>query len=592
MSRYLLFLCLTICSVLSVHPTIQVPVHKHLKKVEQGQMYLVNNPLRVGIVQFPSPSNHENLYDYSKPRIEVVHDILANIGYHYTYTIDTQSILMEALEVGELDVIFGMPKNNDVHPQMLYSLPYEDIVDETKQSSETSRVYLMACASMKHYPLIRHINREVLKQNSGYLIGYLQKQWFGVTVYLHQYLRLQNILSQVFITCIVAAIFLIFIFVRVGYLSIESRNKTRYLHALFNKFPVPVYILEKLGGNIRYAYLNDVAKSKQFAIREECEEKAMDQHKKRLLNACKLAVTTRETVSFVDRRIAESPYTVYTSPCTFQGETRIIKTVVDTKELLFLKEIAEENSKQKDEFLANISHEVRTPLNSILGFCQLLPEMSNEEASEALDIIEKKSKQLHKLIDDILILSKLESHEIQINHTDISNAEWLPSVVERVHEELDSPSSVPVYCDQGTFFSSVSIDKELAYIVLSNLLQNAIKFTTTGTIHIGCACIPNYIVYYIQDTGKGMTEEECFKIFNRFVKLDTFTQGTGLGLPIVRRVVDILSGHLGMYSVPAQGTTCYFCYPNIGKFADLELPSAPELIHLKDAVWIGSSPKV
>ncbi len=592
MYRFTLLFILTICCNIVASSSNQAPQLGPLVTVEHGQLYQDDRPLRIGIVRVFPPSIVKKSSEYPRAVIEVVHQLLSTTGYHYKYVVDTQDTLIKALNADQLDIVFGIPQHDSVHPMLLYSMPYVDIPHYHESSSQSSHTYFVACALLEHYELIRQMNCKMFIQNSGNYLGYLQRKWLGVSIYLHDYFRIQSILNMLLIACIILAILLVMIFARVTFLSIDRRNRTIYLKALLNKFPVPVYILDKIDGRLEYAYVNDVAKSKQFAIREECDSDMLRQHKNRLKSACKEAIRTRKTVSFVDRRMPESPYTVYVSSCTFQGETRAIKTVVNTKELLVLKDIAEKNSKLKDEFLANISHEVRTPLNSILGFCQLLPELSGEEATDALAIVEKKSKQLHKLINDILLLSKFESSEIQINLSEIYNHEWLPNVIERLDDELDVPAKVPVHYVHHDYSKHVTIDKELAYIILSNLLQNAIKFTTNGAVHIGCAYMSDYLVYYIKDTGIGMTKEECTRIFNRFVKLNTFTQGTGLGLPIVLRVVEILHGHLGIYSIPGEGTICYFCYPLDNDYEQtFSNIQEPILMHLKDAVWIGTSPE-
>lgn len=584
MYRILLTVILSFIFVISVQTKEQTPSKERLVKVEQGVMYRDGKPLRVGIVLFPSPYMQQEKSGLSGPMIDVVHEVLKHTKYNYTYIIDKRAQLIEGMQDGKIDVVFGVHKEYDVHPHLLYTMPYTELDVLEDEYDELSSKYITACSTMENYDFVRRLNHKLLKYNSGYYLGYVQKQWYGITMYFDKYMKLHNLMNLVLVTCVILAGFLVVVLVRVSYLSYQSRQKSHYLHEILNKFPVPVYILDE---HIEYTYVNDAAKTEQFAVREECEEAILKQHKNRLKTACNKASHSNATVSFVDSRIPESPYTVYVSPCTYQRQARAIKTVVNTKELFVQKEMAERNSKLKDEFLANISHEVRTPLNSILGFCQLLPEMSEDEVADALGIIETKSKQLHKLINDILLLSKFESSEVNVNPREVFNFEWLPTVVERVHEELDAPATVPVHYVHHNCSTRTSIDTELSYIVMSNLLQNAIKFTKTGAVHVGCGCIPNYLVFYVHDTGNGMTEEECRHIFNRFVKLDTFTQGTGLGLPIVQRIVEILNGHLGLYSVPGKGTTCYFCYPAFFEQEDIQPDEAAYMAHLHEAMWIG-----
>lgn len=221
---------------------------------------------------------------------------------------------------------------------------------------------------------------------------------------------------------------------------------------------------------------------------------------------------------------------------------------------------AEESDRLKSAFLANMSHEIRTPLNAIVGFSNLIAYAdSKEETQEYIKVIETNNDLLLQLINDILDLSKIEAGKLDFNMGEINILELLNQILHifslRVKNEvfiiLDTPE-----CN----FTILSERNRLAQ-VLTNFLSNAIKFTERGSIHLGCKLINEGLYFYVTDTGKGIAEENISKVFERFSKFDTFSQGNGLGLSISKSIIIRLGGTIGVESVLGKGSTFWFILP-------------------------------
>lgn len=226
--------------------------------------------------------------------------------------------------------------------------------------------------------------------------------------------------------------------------------------------------------------------------------------------------------------------------------------------LIGAKEKAEEADRLKSAFLANMSHEIRTPLNAIVGFSSLLEEAEDaEEKHLYATIIEENNKLLLQLISDILDLSKIEAGTFdiipeQVDAQQLCN-ELLQSMQVRATEQVEILLAPEL--PELTFTS----DKNRLYQVLLNFVTNALKFTSEGSIVIDYRINGNEVRFSVQDTGMGIEPEKQEAIFTRFVKLNNFIAGTGLGLPICQSIVTQLGGKIGVESEPGKGS-CFWFY--------------------------------
>ena len=228
--------------------------------------------------------------------------------------------------------------------------------------------------------------------------------------------------------------------------------------------------------------------------------------------------------------------------------------------LIGAKEKAEEADRLKSAFLANMSHEIHTPLNAIVGFSSLLEEAEDaEEKHLYATIIEENNKLLLQLISDILDLSKIEAGTFdiipeQVDAQQLCN-ELLQSMQVRATEQVEILLAPEL--PELTFTS----DKNRLYQVLLNFVTNALKFTSEGSIVIDYRINGNEVRFSVQDTGMGIEPEKQEAIFTRFVKLNNFIAGTGLGLPICQSIVTQLGGKIGVESEPGKGSCFWFTYP-------------------------------
>ena len=222
---------------------------------------------------------------------------------------------------------------------------------------------------------------------------------------------------------------------------------------------------------------------------------------------------------------------------------------------------AEAADKMKSKYLADMSHEIRTPLNAIVGFAHLVTETTNaSEQREYFSIINKNCDLLLKLINDILDLSKIESGRLNYNVSEVE--------LRDICQEAYVVQSLKMTSDVALLYNSVAmpsvrlwIDPHRVEQVLLNLLSNAIKFTSKGFISLFYEVEDMFVRVSVMDTGIGISEEKLESVFERFVKLDDFYQGAGLGLPICKMIVEQLGGEIGVRSELGKGSTFWFTLP-------------------------------
>lgn len=223
---------------------------------------------------------------------------------------------------------------------------------------------------------------------------------------------------------------------------------------------------------------------------------------------------------------------------------------------------AEESDRLKTAFLANISHEVRTPLNAITGFSSLLETAStDEERKEYIKIIQTNNDQLLRLMNDIIDLAKLESDTMKFSYSDVNLNQIFYNLKNIFQSTLEIGSNIQFTFKPALNNCYIHTDQEHVSQVLANFLSNAFKFTQKGNITFGYEIQGKEIYCYVQDTGKGISPEDQKRVFDRFTKIKTNKPGTGLGLSLCKMIVDKLQGEIGMTSEPEKGSTFWFTLP-------------------------------
>lgn len=220
---------------------------------------------------------------------------------------------------------------------------------------------------------------------------------------------------------------------------------------------------------------------------------------------------------------------------------------------------AEESDRLKSAFIANMSHEIRTPLNSIVGFSDLLLDADTtiEERKEYIRIIKQNNDLLLHLISDILDISKIESGMIDLKFGIVDVKE----VCQELIASFPINTDIPIVLESNSEDCVISTDKLRLIQIMKNLIGNSIKFTKQGQITIGYRLDGNKMIFFVKDTGIGISKEAQKDVFVRFIKINSFTPGTGLGLPICKSLVEKLGGEIWLESELGQGSCFWFSLP-------------------------------
>ncbi|MBP6066442.1 MAG: response regulator [Bacteroides sp.] len=258
------------------------------------------------------------------------------------------------------------------------------------------------------------------------------------------------------------------------------------------------------------------------------------------------------------------------SPMIICIEWDITQLELMKRELMVQKEHAERANRLKSAFLANMSHEIRTPLNAIVGFSRIIAESEDKtERHTYYEIVEANNDQLLKLINEILDLSKIESGIVEFTNAPVK-LNQLCSEIYDTHV-FRCPPGVTLVFEPSNEELMVDSDKSRVFQVVSNLIGNAFKFTTDGTVSYGYRQEGDWVHFRVSDTGIGIAPENVDNIFDRFIKANSIAQGTGLGLSICRTIIERLGGEISLETELGKGTTFTFTLPVLKR--DFDQPS-------------------
>jgi PAS domain S-box-containing protein len=248
-------------------------------------------------------------------------------------------------------------------------------------------------------------------------------------------------------------------------------------------------------------------------------------------------------------------------------------------QLTIAKEKAEESDRLKTAFLASMSHEIRTPMNAIIGFTDLLsdPDFSKEEKDEFIELVNNNGNILLRLIDDIIDIAKIEAGEFNVDETECHVNKIISEVIVASKDNLKRQGKETIeltsYLASSSENFAIISDPTRFRQIITNLIGNAQKFTMTGKIEVGYLIKNNdillgdelFIQFYVKDTGIGIPEEKREIIFDRFKQADDTVSkkygGTGLGLTITKKLVNLMGGEIWVESEVGKGSTFYFTLP-------------------------------
>jgi len=228
---------------------------------------------------------------------------------------------------------------------------------------------------------------------------------------------------------------------------------------------------------------------------------------------------------------------------------------------------AKKSDQLKSAFLANMSHEIRTPLNAIVGFSSLIYEdhITNDEKKTFGKLIEQNSDYLLGLINDIVDVSMVESNQLTIKKIDLDVAPLLLNLCQNFQDKVSADRKLEVICLFNEPNLMIYTDRERLIQILRNLLTNAIKYTETGSIEVNCRRETDDYIFSVKDTGVGIDQANQQIIFDRFMKIesnkDQLYRGTGIGLFLSKRLVEMLGGKIWVESEPGKGSTFQFTIP-------------------------------
>jgi len=262
---------------------------------------------------------------------------------------------------------------------------------------------------------------------------------------------------------------------------------------------------------------------------------------------------------------------------TINNEKCVLSSVDDISarkkyetELIASREKAVESDKLKTAFMSNISHEIRTPLNAIVGFSTLLgePDIDSEKKESYIELITKSSDHLLTIVSDIMEISNIEAGIVKLKKTDININIFLSDLYKQYKPKaLEKGIDLRITTELPDRSSDIHVDNTKLGQVLSNLLNNAFKFTDTGQIEFGYEVKNDFLKFYVKDTGIGIPDEMHEKIFDRFYQVNYSSsrpyEGIGLGLSICKAFIELSGGRIWLESNLARGTTFYFTLPYI-----------------------------
>jgi PAS domain S-box-containing protein len=349
--------------------------------------------------------------------------------------------------------------------------------------------------------------------------------------------------------------------------------------SLLSTIPFGMHIVDEKGNVL---FLSNKFKELlgEEAIGKKCWELCRDD--KTQCSDCPLmsGIEIGKTESYESRGVlGDRIFEISHTGMMYQGKKamlEIFQDISDKKrnenELIAAKEKAEESDRLKTAFLNNISHEIRTPMNAIVGFSALLGEqpLDRETQQIYIETIMQSSDHLLSIISDIVDISNIEAKLVKIVLSDIDAKSTVSSICDRFSlKAADKNINLECNLELTDLESMIIADTTKLNQILSNLIDNALKFTRVGTISVGARLTGDFLQFSVSDTGIGIPQEFHHKIFDRFFQVDNgvsrLHEGTGLGLSIIKAYIEIMGGRIWLKSEVGKGTIFFFEIPYLNQ---------------------------
>lgn len=358
-------------------------------------------------------------------------------------------------------------------------------------------------------------------------------------------------------------------------LNHEMERLNTLMNVVLNNLPVYIF-MKDVNNDFRYVYWNETfaiqaGVSSEVVVGKNDYELFFDKEDMDRFRADDLRTIKEKRIEYIERyftyaakeRVVKTVKTLVESEhnAYIVGVSWDITDIKRTEEELISARIkAEESDKLKSAFLSNMSHEIRTPLNAIVGFSKLIAESdSKSEHTKYAGIISTNSTLLLNIFNDIFDLSALEAGTMDLSMSyfrswDICNSLY-SDFCNKIGDEIE------FILDDSDQELMLEGDWKRLLQVGSHLLSNALKFTHKGRVNFGYRRQDDKLLFYVKDTGIGVTPMQANTIFQRFDKVDAYIQGNGLGLPICRMLVEKMGGEIWLRSTIGKGSTFYFTLP-------------------------------